>query len=246
MEDKRRRRDLDTGAEQYHRRSVYSSDPHNTLTSNASFGKVAVTLDPVTGANPGGLPPIYITMEGRGGNFPVMGSPYTQILGIFESVDAGTTWTLQNSGSSLQCQCFYTNTVAADPGSPGDGVNDVIYWGGTNEWRSANSGSSFSDVTNNVHADSHAWAFVPQASPPSIVYSGNDGGIWRSTDSGATWTGAGGGTTPTLNGGGLQAELFYHVDVKRDATASVALARAAGQRDGQMDRHAGLGRDLRW
>ena len=185
------------------------------------IGKVAVTLAPVTGANPGGIPPIYITIEGNNGDF--VPTPYTQILGIFESTDGGSTWTLRNAGSSLTCQCFYTNTIAADPGSPGDGANDVIYWGGTNEFRSADSGNSFSDVTNNVHADSHAWAFVPQASPPSIVYSGNDGGIWASADSGAHWTGAGGGTPPTLNGGGLQAELFYHMDVKRDATASVSL-----------------------
>ncbi len=188
--------------------------------SGPNIGKVAVTLAPVTGANPGGHPPIYVTIEGNGGDF--VPTPYTQILGIFESTDAGGTWTLRNSGSSLQCQCFYTNTIAADPGSPGDGSNDVIYWGGTNEFRSADSGSSFSDVTNGVHADSHAWAFVPQPSPPSIVYSGNDGGIWRSLDSGGSWTGAGGGE-PTINAGGLQTTLFYHVDIKRDATASVAL-----------------------
>lgn len=189
--------------------------------SAPGIGKVAVTLAPVTAANPGGTPPIYITIEGNNGDF--VPTPYTQILGIFESTDGGGSWTLRNAGGTLKCQCFYTNTIAADPGSPGDGATDIIYWGGTNDFRSADSGATFSDVTNNVHADSHAWAFVPQASPPSIVYAGNDGGIWASTDSGAHWTGAGGGTPATLNAGGLQSTLFYHVDVKRDATASVSL-----------------------
>jgi hypothetical protein len=195
---------------------------HNTSTSNAGIGKVAVTLAPVTinNPNPSLGPPIYITIEGNGGDF--IPTPYTQILGIFESVDGGTTWTTKNTGAALQCQCFYTNTIAADPGSSGDGSTDIVYWGGTNEFRSADSGATFSDVTNGVHADSHAWAFVPQTTP-STVYSGNDGGIWRSTDSGATWTGAGGVTPATINGGGLQSALFYHVDVKRGPTADYSV-----------------------
>src|SRR5207248_4668 len=70
-----------------------------------------------------------------------------------------------------------------------------------------------------------SWVFVRQQSPaPSIVYTGNDGGIWRSIDKGATWTGTGAsGAPPTINAGGLQTTLFYHLDISHDAAASVTL-----------------------
>ena len=87
------------------------------------------------------------------------------------------------------------------------------------------SGANFTGLTG-LHADTHAWAFVPQPSPtPSIVYCGNDGGIFRSTDGGATWT--------ALNGGGLQTGLFYNIDLKPDATRerhASARCRTTGRR----------------
>ncbi len=55
---------------------------------------------------------------------------------------------------------------------------------------------------------------MAQPGPFSIVYCGNDGGIFKST---------GGTAFTSLNGGGLQTALFYNLDVKRDATASVTL-----------------------
>ena len=38
---------------------------------------------------------------------------------------------------------------------------------------------------NTLHADSHALAIAP--SNPLVVYTGNDGGIWRSIDNGTNW-----------------------------------------------------------
>jgi len=187
-----------------------------------SIGKVAVALaPPAASPNPAGVQVVYVTIEGRGGNF--IPSPYTPILGIFQTTNQGGTWNQRSATGIGQCQCFYTNTIAVDPASPGDGSNDIILWGGTNSFRSTDSGSTFSDVTNGIHSDSHEWAFVPQPSAPSIIYAGNDGGIWRSVDSGGSWTGAGVGTPATINSGGLQTEMLYHMDVKRDATATVNL-----------------------
>ena len=38
---------------------------------------------------------------------------------------------------------------------------------------------------NTLHVDSHAIAIAP--SSPNVVYTGNDGGVWKSTDGGHTW-----------------------------------------------------------
>ena len=193
----------------------------------AGIGKVQVSLAPSVG-NAAGVQVIYANIEGTGGNFPIVGSPYTNFLGIFETQDQGVTWTFQGTGPTSAggvCQCNYTNTLAVDPGSPGDGVNDVLYWGGTDTWRSGNSGVSFSDVTNGIHADSHTFGFAPGT--PSIVYAGNDGGIWRSKDSGATWTGTGAGPA-TINAGGLQTGLLYHMDIKRNASSGRHSRRVPG------------------
>ena len=79
--------------------------------------------------------------------------------------------------------------------------------------RSTDSGLTFTALSG-LHADTHAWTFAAQPGPFSIVYCGNDGGIFKST---------GGTAFTSLNGGGLQTALFYNLDVKRDATASVTL-----------------------
>lgn len=193
------------------------------------IGKVIVALaPPTTPPNAAGVQVIYATMEGTGGNFPIPNDPYYNILGIFQSTDQGATWTQRNATGLFPgggaCQCFYTNNLAVDPASPGDGANDILYWGGTDTFMSTDAGNTFSDVTNGIHADSHTFSFAPQASAPSFVYAGNDGGIWRSIDNASTWTGTNGGSPPlTIQGGGLQTTLIYHMDVKRDATASVTL-----------------------
>jgi len=197
--------------------------------SAPGIGKVIVYLDPpATPPNPAGVQVVYVVLEGTGGNFPIPNDPYYNILGIFQSTDQGATWT-QRASTGLfpaggACQCFYTNTLAVDPGSPGDGINDILYWGGTDTFVSTDAGNSFTDVTHNIHADSHSFGFAPQPSAPSYVYAGDDGGIWRTTNTGGTWTGTNGGSAPlTINGGGLQTSLIYHMDIKRDATASVTL-----------------------
>ena len=56
------------------------------------------------------------------------------------STDQGATWTLQTphnagippgSGMPLTTQCGYSFHMAVDPASPGDGINDIIYFGAT-------------------------------------------------------------------------------------------------------------------
>jgi photosystem II stability/assembly factor-like uncharacterized protein len=72
----------------------------------------------------------------------------------------------------------------ANPADPG-----FVYLGGTDFWRSTNSGGSFSNVASiggppdGAHSDHHFFAADPAS--PEVVYSLDDGSIYRSADRGA-------------------------------------------------------------
>lgn len=82
----------------------------------------------------------------------------------------------------------------ANPADPG-----FVYLGGTDFWRSTDSGGSFSDVAplsgplNGAHSDHHFFASNPAS--PEVVYTLNDGSIYRSANRGAAgsfqWAGKG-------------------------------------------------------
>jgi photosystem II stability/assembly factor-like uncharacterized protein/protein involved in polysaccharide export with SLBB domain len=177
------------------------------------FNKVVIAIAPPTSPpNPAGVQALYVSLEGTGPS----GNSAPDPVGIFLSTNQGGTWTQQTATSMpTNTQGGYSFHMAVDPGSPGDGANDIIYFGAVGQAKSTNSGNSFTGLTG-MHPDTHAWAFFPQSSPaPSIVYCGTDGGLSRSTNGGANWT--------PLAGGGLQTGLFYNLDVKPDATASVTV-----------------------
>ena len=168
------------------------------------FNKVIAAIPPPPSPNVSGVQVIYVTLEGTGGaNDPV---------GVFLSTDQGGTWTKQNAtGMPTRTQSGYSFHMAVDPASPGDGVNDIIYFGTVQQAKSTDSGTSFSGL-GVPHADTHAWAFIPQPSPaPSLVFCGNDGGLDTSTNGGSTWTAL---------GTGLQTGLVFNIDINPDATAS--------------------------
>ena len=73
---------------------------------------------------------------------------------------------------------------------------DIVYATGTSFRRSTDGGSSFS-VMNGPHADHHAFAADP--ADRNVVYTGCDGGIYRSNDRGAagSWSFVGKGMTNT-------------------------------------------------
>jgi photosystem II stability/assembly factor-like uncharacterized protein len=180
-----------------------------TALGGGSLGKVVVDIPPPTSPPAAaGVQVLYASMTGFGG------AP--DPVGFFISTNQGAIWTAQAAaGMPTNTQGGYSFHMAVDPASPGDGANDIIYFGTVNQGRSGDSGANFTGLSG-LHADTHAWAFFPQPSPtPSIAYCGNDGGLFRSTDGGTTWT--------PLNSGGIQTGLFYNLAVKPDATASVTL-----------------------
>ncbi len=128
---------------------------------------------------------------------------------LFSSTN-GTTWTEVTAARGF-CggQCFYDMPIALDPtnaqniyvgGSAGAniGAGDSGIFG-----KSTNGGTSFSTSQNFLHADSHAIAVLK--ANPSVIYAGNDGGIFASSDAGATWH--------SINGAGFNATQFESLAV---------------------------------
>ena len=112
---------------------------------------------------------------------------------LLKSTDGGQTWpttitTFAGHAGFCGGQCWYDNALAIDPTNA-----NKIYLGGAADSPGATSilvkstdGTTFVRSEGSLHADEHAMAVAP--SNPSIVYTGNDGGIWKSVNSGATWT----------------------------------------------------------
>jgi len=177
--------------------------------AGGSFNRVVVALAPPTSPpNVNGVQVVYVTMSGN--------SPAPDPVGVFVSTNQGGAWTQQSAtGMSGTTYGGYALNMTVDPQSPGDGVNDILYFGCLAQFKSTNSGNSFSAMSVG-HVDTHTWTtFVPSGGGSTIVYCGCDGGIDVSTNAGGSWS--------PLNSGGLQTGLFYNIAVKPDATASVTV-----------------------
>jgi uncharacterized protein (TIGR03437 family) len=112
------------------------------------------------------------------------------LLGIFRSTDMGETWT-QMTTPQRPGQASYNLALAVDPTNG----NNVFYGTSANSaydggtlWRSLDAGRSWEDIsfyrgTNNttnsigLHPDTHVVVVSP--ANPNILFTGNDGGIWR-------------------------------------------------------------------
>ncbi|MCE1188542.1 MAG: T9SS type A sorting domain-containing protein [Ignavibacteria bacterium] len=146
-------------------------------------------------------------------------SPYFGLENIYKSTDAGESWTAvtrppnlasTSNLSYLSAQEWYDNVIAIDPFN-----SNRIVVGGVDLVASTDGGTTWSQLTYwhlyygspFVHADHHALVFDPVTS--GILYSGNDGGIYRTTNSGSTWT--------ALNNG-LAITQFYGGAVSKTGT----------------------------
>jgi photosystem II stability/assembly factor-like uncharacterized protein len=80
-------------------------------------------------------------------------------------------------------QGSYNIAVAIDP-TNGNNIYVTGTLNGTFLF-SRDGGQTFTPSNDRLHVDSHMVGVAP--SNPSIIYTGNDGGVWQSTDAGVTW-----------------------------------------------------------
>ncbi len=114
---------------------------------------------------------------------------------IYKTTNGGTSWstlTKPNDGSMgtshLGNQGWYNNTIAIHPTRP-----DTVIIGGINLFRTFNGGSTWTMISDGltslapfVHVDQHAIVYDPANS--TIIYFGNDGGMYKSSTGGSSFS----------------------------------------------------------
>ncbi len=131
--------------------------------------------------------------------YAVVESEKAESNGLYRSDDAGASWKHLNKDFGLTVRPFYFGRIVVDPKNP-----DIVVKGGLYGSLSRDGGKTFKDL-GPQHADIHDVVF--DINDSDRIYSGNDGGVYRSWDGGATFE-------MVEN---MPVSQFYHISVD-DAT----------------------------
>src|SRR5207244_658402 len=104
------------------------------------------------------------------------------LLGLWQTSNAWDptpTWT-QITTAPQYCgtQCWYDHELSVDPTNA-----TILYAGGAGSSLVKFNGTTWTDITDGMHADLHSLAWAG-----SRLIAGNDGGVWSSTNGGTSWT----------------------------------------------------------
>jgi hypothetical protein len=216
-----------------------SDGVYKALSSGSTTGDIGTWVKKNTGAN--GFPTSnlsWITIALAPSNASVVYAlveNYTNgtLLNIYKTTDGGTTWSTmtkpnwhdQGTCSSVstdmtRTQAWYDLPAAVDPNN-----SNTVYVGGVDLHKSTDGGSTWTQISNwagscyqYVHADQHVILFEPGSS--SIIYFGNDGGVYRTSNGTAA--------TPTISGRytGFNVTQYYGCAIHPNAGSNYILAGA--------------------
>ena len=99
--------------------------------------------------------------------------------GLWKSTNAGASWEHLNNDFGLVVRPFYFSRIVIDPKNP-----EVVLKGGLNGSISRDGGKTFKSL-GNMHSDIHDFAF--HVNDSDVIFSGTDGGVYRSWNGGSTF-----------------------------------------------------------
>jgi photosystem II stability/assembly factor-like uncharacterized protein len=99
---------------------------------------------------------------------------------LTKTTDPDATAHQHSFGLKTTGQSWYNLHIAVHPTD-----TNTVYFGEVSIWKNSSGGGVFDRVTS-LHTDNHAFAFDPVN--PGIIWSCNDGGVYRSADGGTTWS----------------------------------------------------------
>ena len=146
-----------------------STNKGATWTTSGTFNGGDRISIAVTPANP-----LVIYAQGANGNF-------------YKSSNGGTSFQLKTSPNSVANFFGYYDAVLTC--SPVD--ENKVYVAGMNIAKSFDGGTVWTAAGTNIHVDNHVLEFLPGSN--SVIWCGNDGSIYSSTNSGTSWTDLGNG-----------------------------------------------------
>ena len=133
---------------------------------------------------------------------------------VQKSTNSGTSWAA-TAAPGVTLYGYYDNVLAVSPADA-----NIVIVAGFDIRKTTNGGVSWAAVPAAGHVDNHAMRFLPGSS--TTILSGNDGGLFRTTNGGSTWT--------SLNKG-LAITQFYRLGL---STLTTGLLTAGAQDNGNM------------
>jgi photosystem II stability/assembly factor-like uncharacterized protein len=156
--------------------------------------------------------------------------------GLFQSNDAGATWTLVNSSRNIRQRAFYYTHVVADPKN-----KDLIFLLNVSAYRSNDGGKTLQPLGGQTHGDYHDLWIDPDNSQHMVV--ANDGGGAVTTNNAQTWSAEDFPTPQMYRIFATTHQPFHVCGSQQDASSfCISTANLANAGGGRGGRGAGGGR----